>query len=107
MIERESRSSLDRPSREGNPTKYVLVDGPSFVADESDEPLPGHYRAEFRSSEGELLQRYLTEGGRAHLLDAIDEGRAEFTHDELVESTVEADMEALLARYDEEAAVGG
>ena len=75
--------------------------------DGDESPLPAHYRAEFTSPDGERLDRFLTEGGRAAMLDAIDRGQDRFTRAELDEMTVEPSMDALLTRYDEEAGVGG
>jgi hypothetical protein len=86
--------------------RYVLVDGPGHVVDE-DAPIRMHYRATFSGPGGETIERYMTDGGRATLLDAIDRGKREFTSAELHEMSVPPDMDALLTRYDEEAGVGG
>jgi hypothetical protein len=89
-------------------TAYVLLHGPSFVRDDSPSLLTGFYRAEFAGlPDGQPVERFLTEGGRADLLHRIDRGQREFTHEELVEFTVEPDVDALQARYDKEAGVGG
>lgn len=86
--------------------RYSLRSGPELIVDGEEGPLPAHYRAAFTSPDGEL-ERFLTEGGRAAMLDALDRGQRSFTRTELDEMTVEARMDALLKRYDEEAGVGG
>jgi hypothetical protein len=87
-------------------TTYRLEDGPTHVPDAGEEPLPGHYRAEFRAPDGSIVHRYLTDKGRAWLLQRIDEGRRELSTDELRDVTVEPDLDALVARMEHESGEG-
>jgi hypothetical protein len=77
------------------------------VLDPDDGELPGHYRAEFRATDGSLVQRYLTDKGRARLLRWIDEGGKELSDDLLRDLTVEPDLESLVARMEHESGDGG
>lgn len=76
------------------------------MIDGDDEPLPGHYRAEFRSADGSIVPRYLTDKGRAWLLQRIDEGRLELSDEELHEITVAPDIDALVAKMEHESGDG-
>jgi len=87
-------------------TTYRLVDGPTHVVDESDAPLPGHYRAEFRAPDGTIVLRYLTDRGRAGLLHRVDEGRRDLSGAEMDDLTVEPDLEALVGRMEHESGEG-
>lgn len=87
-------------------TSYRLEVPPSNVVDEGSGPLPSHYVAEFISSEGERLQRFLTDKGRAAVLRRIDEGQLEFSPDEVQDFTVEPDIEALVAQMERESGEG-
>jgi membrane-associated phospholipid phosphatase len=87
---------------------YFLLSGPSHVRAATQSPLSGYYRAEFADSvRGRRLSRYLTERGRAEMLDRIDHGQREFSEDEVADMTVEADLGELEARYEAEAGEGG
>ncbi len=83
-------------------TSYRLEDPPSNVVDEGSGPLPSHYVAEFISSEGQRLQRFLTEA----VLRRMDEGQLEFSPDEVQDFTVEPDIEALVAQMERESGEG-
>jgi hypothetical protein len=85
---------------------YRLQDGPTHVLDDADEPLPGHYRAEFRAPDGSVVPRFLTDKGRARLLHRIDEGRLDLTADELRDETVEPELDALVERMVHESGDG-
>jgi hypothetical protein len=85
---------------------YRLEDGPTHVPDAVDEALPGHYEAGFRAADGSVVQRYLTDKGRAWLLRRLDEGDAELSDEELQERTVEPDLDALIARMEHESGEG-
>jgi hypothetical protein len=97
--------STVRPGNTDEMNRFTIDDGPTFVEDADDAPLPGHHEARFRSPDGATLTRYLTDKGRAHLLRVM-ERRRYLTGDELDEHTVEADMDELLARMDREAGEG-
>ena len=83
-----------------------LVDGPQHVRDAAGAELPGHYHAWFTDPAGERFERYLTDTGRATILDRLDRGMTSFTAFELEEWTVAPHIDALLARYDAEAGEG-
>ena len=83
-----------------------LVDGPQMVHDDVCAELPGHYHAWFTGPASERFERYLTDMGRAMILDRLDRGLRSFTTYELEEWTVAPDIDALLARYDAEAGEG-
>jgi hypothetical protein len=85
---------------------YRLEDGPTHVPDAENEALPGHYEAGFRAADGSVVQRFLTDKGRAWLLRRLDEGEAELSDGELHERTVEPDLEALIARMEHESGEG-
>jgi len=87
-------------------TIYRLDDAPSHRVDGDDERLSGHYEAVFVTDDGERLTRFLTDKGRAAILRLMDEGRREFSGDELRDFTVEPDMDVLLARTEHEAGEG-
>jgi hypothetical protein len=87
-------------------TTYRLEDGPSHVRDEGGERLPGHYQAEFRASDGTLVLRFLTDKGRAWLLQRVDDGGGDLSSDDLHRSTVEPDLDALVARMEHESGDG-
>ncbi len=69
---------------------FRLVSGPRHVIDAGDEELVAHYEASFSTPHGALLERFLTDKGRAALLRRIDEGRRSFSGEELEELSVEA-----------------
>ena len=77
------------------------------MLDPGDGELPGHYRAEFRASDGSLVRRYLTDKGRARLLRWIDEGGEELSGAQLRDLTVEPDLDSLVARMEHESGDGG
>jgi hypothetical protein len=85
---------------------YRIEDEPTFVQDEGDDPLPGHYEAVFVSEDGEPIRRYLTDKGRAEILRAMERGPAELSEEELEEHTVEPALDVLLERMDREAGEG-
>jgi hypothetical protein len=85
---------------------YRLVDGPTHVPDPDDEALPGHYEAGFRAADGSVVQRYLTDKGRAWLLRRLDEGDAELSDAELRERTVEPNLDVLVAKMEHESGDG-
>jgi hypothetical protein len=87
-------------------TTYRLEDGPTHVLDEGREPLPGHYQAEFRASDGSLVLRFLTDKGRAWLLQRVDGGGGDLTSEDLHRSTVEPDLGALVAQMEHESGDG-
>jgi hypothetical protein len=90
-----------------------LVDGPH--AQERQSPhdqgagvaLPIHYEAEFETTDGIQIHRYLTDKGRAAMLRRLDEGTRTFSADEIEEMTVPADDDALLERTEREGGEGG
>ena len=86
--------------------RYTLVDGPHAVIDQANHRLPVHYHAEFAGPGDERLERFLTDEGRATLLNAVDRGGRTFTAAELEEISAARDIDALLARYEEEAGEG-
>lgn len=83
-----------------------LIDGPQHVRDAVGAELPGHYHAWFTDLEGERFERYMTDTGRASILDRLDRDERSFTAFELEEWTVAPHIDALLARYDAEAGEG-
>ena len=87
-------------------TTYRLDEAPSHRVDAAGERLSGHYEAVFVTDDGERLTRFLTDKGRAAILQRMDEGQSEFSGDELREFTVEPDMEVLLARTEHESGEG-
>ena len=87
-------------------TSYRLEGPPTNVVDERSGPLPSHYVAEFTTSEGERVRRYLTDKGRAAVLRLMDEGQRAFSREEVQELTVEPDIEALVARMERESGEG-
>ena len=87
-------------------TTYRLEDGPTHVADGEGEELPGHYEAEFRAPDGTVVHRYLTDKGRAWLLQVVDGGRRELSPDELRRNTVPPDLDELVAKMEHESGDG-
>jgi hypothetical protein len=87
-------------------TTYRLDAGPTHVLDDGDEPLPGHYVAEFRTPDGSVVRRFMTDKGRAWLLQRMDEGRRELSGDELDDVTVPPDLDALVAKMAHESGDG-
>ena len=85
---------------------YRLETGPTHVADDGEDPLPGHYEALFRASDGAIVRRFMTDKGRAWLLQRIDEGRRELSVDEFDGVTVAQDLDALVARMAHESGDG-
>ena len=89
-------------------TSFDLLSGPRHVRESTPTRMTGYYSAEFADSrDGSRRLRFLTERGRAELLDRMDGGQRAFSAQELDEMTVRADFEALEARYQAEAGVGG
>ncbi len=76
------------------------------MLDEGSQPLPGHYQAEFRASDGSLVLRFLTDKGRAWLLHHVDDGGGDLSSDDLHRSTVEPDLDALVAQMGRESGDG-
>lgn len=74
--------------------------------DAGDEELPGHYEAEFRGSDGAVVRRYLTDKGRAWLLQLVDGGRRDLSPDELRHHTVAPDLDELVAKMEHESGDG-
>jgi hypothetical protein len=85
---------------------YRLDDGPNHVMDDELDPIPGHYEAIFRASDGTSIRRYLTDKGRAELLVRLDEGDHEFSEDELGLFSVVADLDSLVATMEHESGDG-
>ena len=86
---------------------YRLDDEPRHVLDDADAPVPGHYEAEFQASEGSTVRRFLTDKGRTTVLRMLETGRREFSEDDLLEHTVEPDLDELVARMAAESGEGG
>jgi hypothetical protein len=87
-------------------TTYRVLGEPRFVRDESGDPLPGHYEAEFAGTDGRSVLRYLTDRGRAEVLRLLDEGEVALSDEEFDDLTVDASLDALVARMGREGAVG-
>jgi hypothetical protein len=87
-------------------TSYRLEGRPTSVRDEDSGPLPSHYVAEFTTTDGQRVRRYLTDKGRAAVLRRIDDGQHVFSPDEVEDFTVEPDIEALVARMERESGEG-
>jgi hypothetical protein len=87
-------------------TEYRLEGTPTSVRDQGSGPLPSHYEAEFTTSEGERVRRYLTDKGRAAVLRRLDDGQRVFSLDEVRDFTVEPDIQALVARMERESGEG-
>ena len=85
---------------------YRLEDGPKHVIGDARDPIPGHYEATFRASDGTSIRRYLTDKGRAELLVRLDEGDHEFSADELRLFSVVADLDSLVATMERESGDG-
>jgi hypothetical protein len=85
---------------------YRVEDGPNHVIDDEQAPIPGHYEAIFRASDGTSIRRYLTDKGRAELLVRLDEGDHEFSADELRLFSVVADLDSLVTRMEHESGDG-
>jgi hypothetical protein len=86
---------------------YELEDGPRFIDDDDDAPLPGHYEATFRTDEGEVVERYVTDKGRAGLLRMIDGGRTTMSEEEFAELTTPPTLDDLVAALAAEGGEGG
>ena len=84
---------------------YRIDEEPRFVR-EDDGPLPGHYEAVFVRDDGERIERFLTDKGRAEILRALEQGPAELTEDEYEAHSVEPALDALLERMDSEGGEG-
>lgn len=91
----------------GGGKPFRLLDGPRHAAHDDRSELSGHYEATFATTDGEQLDRYLTDKGRAELLRLIDAGQHAFTSEELEWLTTEPTMPALLASMAGEGAEGG
>jgi hypothetical protein len=86
---------------------YRLSDGPRHVTGVAGDELPGHYEVAFSDEGGGIVERYLTDKGRAELLRLIDAGQGTFTREELEWLTTEPTIRALLAAMAGEGAEGG
>jgi hypothetical protein len=86
-------------------TTYRIDERPRFVR-EDDGRLPGHYEAVFVRDDGERIDRFLTDKGRAEILRALEEGRAELSAEEFETHSVAPALDALLERMDREAGEG-
>ncbi|MGZ4113537.1 MAG: hypothetical protein ACXVQU_00825 [Actinomycetota bacterium] len=86
-------------------TTYRIEDEPTFVRDDGEGPLPGHYEAVF-VRDGERIERYLTDKGRAEILRAMENGPAELSRDEFETHSVEPSLNALLQRMEREGGEG-
>ena len=87
--------------------RYELEDGPRSVRDDDDASLPGHYEATFRTDDGEVVERYVTDKGRAGLLRMADDGRRTLDEQEFTDLTTAPTLDDLLAALDAEAGEGG
>jgi hypothetical protein len=87
-------------------TTYRIEDGPAHVLDGDGAPLPGHYQARFRASDGTIVLRFLTDKGRAWLLQHLDEDSGDLSREELHRSTVEPDLDALVEQMEHESGDG-
>jgi hypothetical protein len=85
---------------------YELEDGPRFIEHEDGAPLPGHYEATFRADDGGVVERYVTDKGRAWLLRIVDEGRTTLSEQEFVDLTTPPTLEDLVATLDAEGGEG-
>jgi hypothetical protein len=85
---------------------YRIEDGPTHVVDGAGAPLPGHYEAQFRASDGTVVLRFLTDKGRAWLLQHLDDDSGDLSPEELHRSTVEPDLDALVAQMEHESGDG-
>ena len=85
---------------------YVLENGVRHVVDDERSDLSGHYEATF-SSDGERVERFLTDKGRAELLRLVDAGQRSFTREELDWLTTPPSFDDLLEAMDGEGAEGG
>lgn len=90
----------------GAMASYRLEGAPTSVDDEGSGPLPSHYVAEFTTASGERVRRYLTDRGRAAVLRRMDGGQIVFSPDEVRDFTVEPDIDALVARMQQESGEG-
>jgi hypothetical protein len=88
-------------------TTYTLQDGPTHVTLQGPSLLSGYYSVAFTTDDGARMTRYLTDKGRATMLERIDADQRQFSEEELEEMTVEPDLKALEARFDAEAGEGG
>ncbi|MEX1263060.1 MAG: hypothetical protein WEE66_03840 [Actinomycetota bacterium] len=96
----------DSPAPDGD-GPIRLLDGPRHVTHEDRSELPGHHEATFATTDGERLDRYLTDKGRAELLRLVDAGQHAFTREELEWLTTEPTIEALMVSMAGEGAEGG
>jgi len=87
--------------------EYEVEGDLRFARDDSSMPLPGHYEATFRTRDGVVLERYLTDKGRAALLRILDEGRRVLDEREFTDLTTAPTLEHLLAAFDAEGGEGG
>jgi len=76
------------------------------VPDGAGEELRGHYEADFLAPDGTVVHRYLTDKGRAWLLQLVDGGRRELTPEELRRNTVGPDLDELVAKMEHESGDG-
>jgi hypothetical protein len=87
--------------------RYQLEGELRFVRDDDSSPLPGHHEATFRTDEGAVVERYVTDKGRAALLRMSDDGRRVLDEHEFIEFTTEPTLEHLLAATEAEGGEGG
>lgn len=87
-------------------TTYVIGGEPAFVLHGDDDRIPGHYELLLSTSTGHRVTRFLTDKGRATILQIMDEGRRELTQTEFDDHTVEPDLDALLERVVREGGEG-
>jgi hypothetical protein len=85
---------------------YRIEAEPTFVRDDEDAPVAGHYVAEFVTEEGDRVPRFLTDKGHAQILRAMEFGPATLSAGEFEEHTVEPDLDALVRRMGAEGGEG-
>ena len=85
---------------------YELEGEPRFIRDDGSSPLPGHYEARFRTDDGGVVERYVTDKGRAALLRMLDDGRRALDEQEFNDLTAPT-LAHLLAALDAEGGEGG
>jgi hypothetical protein len=86
---------------------YELEGEPRFVRDDDSSPLPGHYEATFRTDDGVVVERYVTDKGRAALLRISDHGRRVLDEREFIGLTTAPTLEHLLAALNADGGEGG
>ncbi len=86
---------------------YRLDEEPPYVLDEGAGPLPGHYEASFVNEDGVRVLRFLTDKGRAEVIRRLGSGGHVFSQEEILEWTVEPDIERLVVQMEYESGEGG